>query len=158
MNEGEMAAKNTGSQGFSALQNWFTFLQPRSGVDMWLHVFADEGVKAYLKSRSVPLVAYSCLLSGTYDRGVLPGPEYPAIHERFRGERNQKRLDVLLDISKRYHRTPGQLVLAWLLHQDFQVVPLLGVSLSSQLNENVAAADISLDEETLKTMNQLVDI
>jgi aryl-alcohol dehydrogenase-like predicted oxidoreductase len=158
LNQSEMASKLVGSKGFSALQNWYTFLQPRPGVDMWLHVFADEGVKAFLRSRSVPLVAYSCLLSGTYDRGVLPGPEYPAIHERFRGEKNQKRLDTLLDLSKRENITPGQIVLAWLLQQDFQVCPLLGVSRSSQLNENIAAADIRLDEDIMEKLNSLVSL
>jgi aryl-alcohol dehydrogenase-like predicted oxidoreductase len=158
LNKSELASKILGSQGFSALQNWFTFLQPRSGVDMWLHVFTDQAIKSYLKTRSIPLVAYSCLLGGTYDRGVLPGPEYPSIHERFRGEKNQKRLDVLLDLARKENKTPGQIVLAWLLQQDFQVIPLLGVSLSSQLKENVAAADEHLNLSTLEEMNSLVSL
>jgi aryl-alcohol dehydrogenase-like predicted oxidoreductase len=45
--------------------------------------------------------------------------------------------------------TPGQLALAWLLHQGDDIVPIPGTKRREYLEENVAAANIELTEEDL---------
>ena len=50
--------------------------------------------------------------------------------------------------------TPGQLALAWLLHQGDDVVPIPGTRRRERLGENAAAADIALDETVLARLEE----
>ncbi len=43
--------------------------------------------------------------------------------------------------------TPGQLALAWVLHRGEHIVPIPGTKRVSYLEENLAAADVSLSDE-----------
>jgi aryl-alcohol dehydrogenase-like predicted oxidoreductase len=45
--------------------------------------------------------------------------------------------------------TPGQLALAWVLHQGDDVVPIPGTKRVRYLEENVAAADVVLSADDL---------
>jgi aryl-alcohol dehydrogenase-like predicted oxidoreductase len=45
--------------------------------------------------------------------------------------------------------TPGQLALAWLLAQGNDIVPIPGTKRRSYLEENIAAANITLTSEEL---------
>lgn len=50
---------------------------------------------------------------------------------------------------------PAQLALAWLLHQGESVVPIPGSRSPAHIDENVAAAEISLTPEVLERIDQL---
>ena len=52
--------------------------------------------------------------------------------------------------------TPVQLALAWLLHQGDDVVPIPGTKRVSYLEENVAAAEVSLSDEQLRRLDELL--
>jgi aryl-alcohol dehydrogenase-like predicted oxidoreductase len=47
-------------------------------------------------------------------------------------------------LAHRKSATPGQLALAWLLHKGDDIVPIPGTKRRERLEENVAAAAISL--------------
>jgi aryl-alcohol dehydrogenase-like predicted oxidoreductase len=51
--------------------------------------------------------------------------------------------------------TPGQLALAWLLHQGDDVVPIPGTKRRSRLTENLAAVDVRLDDDDLVRLDHL---
>ncbi|MBV2182896.1 MAG: aldo/keto reductase [Castellaniella sp.] len=55
-------------------------------------------------------------------------------------------LDPLRRLAHERDCTPGQLALAWLLHQGEHVIPIPGTTRLSHLRENLAAADLSLDD------------
>jgi pyridoxine 4-dehydrogenase len=52
-------------------------------------------------------------------------------------------------IASRRVATPAQLALAWLLHRSPQILPIPGTSSREHLEENMAAAQLSLDPATL---------
>jgi aryl-alcohol dehydrogenase-like predicted oxidoreductase len=49
-------------------------------------------------------------------------------------------------MAKRLHATPSQLALAWLLHRSPVMLPIPGTSKVKHLEENMAAAAITLSD------------
>lgn len=61
------------------------------------------------------------------------------------------RLDA---IARRHGATPGQIALAWLLKRSPVMLPIPGTSKVSHLEENVAAAAVTLSDEDFATLDQ----
>jgi pyridoxine 4-dehydrogenase len=59
---------------------------------------------------------------------------------------------ALAAVAKQHRATPAQIALAWLLHRSPAIVPIPGTSSLRHLEENVAAAKISLTEENLTAL------
>jgi pyridoxine 4-dehydrogenase len=60
----------------------------------------------------------------------------------------------VLDVVAKNHRaTPGQIALAWLLRRSSAMLPIPGTSSPEHLEENVAAAQISLSDEEFKSLS-----
>jgi aryl-alcohol dehydrogenase-like predicted oxidoreductase len=60
----------------------------------------------------------------------------------------------LLDrLVQRYHATPGQIALAWLLKRSKVMLPIPGTSNVEHLEQNVAAAGIELSEEDFRALS-----
>ncbi|HEY8866155.1 MAG TPA: aldo/keto reductase [Solirubrobacteraceae bacterium] len=77
---------------------------------------------------------------------------------RFAGENFQRNLDLVdrvKELAAEKDVTPGQLALAWLLHQGEDIVPIPGTKRRAYLEENVAADDIELSAEDLRRIDEL---
>ena len=61
----------------------------------------------------------------------------------------------LNEIAERLGATPMQVALAWLLHRSPNVLLIPGTSSVGHLRENLAAADLELDTETLKELDAI---
>ena len=72
--------------------------------------------------------------------------------ENFR--RNVELADRVREIAAEKDATPGQLALAWLLHQGDDIVPIPGTKRRKYLEENAAAADITLTDEDLRRIEE----
>ena len=59
------------------------------------------------------------------------------------------------DLASEIGATPAQIALAWLLHRSPVVLPIPGTSSVTHLEENVAAAEVSLTEEQMATLDGL---
>jgi pyridoxine 4-dehydrogenase len=53
------------------------------------------------------------------------------------------------ELARACDATPGQLALAWLLHRSPVILPIPGTASVEHLEENVAAADLTLDADAL---------
>lgn len=60
---------------------------------------------------------------------------------------------LLDEIAIAHDATPGQVALAWLLHRSPTVVPIPGTSSVAHLEDNVAAADLRLDDADLARLD-----
>lgn len=67
---------------------------------------------------------------------------------------NQALVDVLGQIAAEKNATPAQIALAWLLSQKPWIVPIPGTTKLHRLEENIAAADITLSAQD---MNEISD-
>jgi pyridoxine 4-dehydrogenase len=54
---------------------------------------------------------------------------------------------ALMDSAKRHDATPAQVALAWLLKRSSVMLPIPGTSSVSHLEQNVAAAELELDDD-----------
>jgi aryl-alcohol dehydrogenase-like predicted oxidoreductase len=112
----------------------------------------------------VGIVPYSPL-----GRGLLAGAltsaeslsadDFRRNHPRFTRENIEHNLELVSrvrDIADELGCTPVQLALAWLLHQGDDVVPIPGTKHVRYLEENVAAAEVSLSAEQLRRLDELL--
>ena len=96
--------------------------------------------------RSTPgldLWAYSPLINGAYGRADRP------LEEAYDHPGTTRRLEALTRVADRLGVRRSQVVLAWLLHLDPPIRPIVGVSSVEQLEPALAAGALDLDEATL---------
>ncbi len=118
----------------------------------------EDDILPACRELGIGFVAYSPLgrglLTGAY-RSPADLPEGDTRRERFPrfGEENFDRnlalVDAVGELADRKGCTPGQVAIAWVLAQGPDVVPIPGTKRLRYLEENVAAADVSLDADDL---------
>jgi aryl-alcohol dehydrogenase-like predicted oxidoreductase len=107
-----------------------------------------------LQELGIALVAYSPLgrgfLSGRFSStDELDDNDYRRYGPRFTGENLQQNLALaerVRELAAERGITPGQLALAWVLSRWAHIVPIPGTKRVSYLEENLAAADVQLNE------------
>lgn len=137
---------------YIAVQQQYSYLRPKPGVDFGVTVNVDDELLDYLSANEdVTLVAYSPLLKGIYDDKKKREAYYN--WQLFNNDDAQVRLETLTKIAKELGVTNNQLVLAWLLHHRPRVIPLLGASKLEQFDQNIKALDIRLTDEQISLLN-----
>mgnify|MGYP001438362237 CR=1 FL=1 len=61
----------------------------------------------------------------------------------------------LAQIAQRHNATPMQVALAWLLHRSPVILPIPGTSSVQHLEENIAAASLTLSQEEFDQLGQI---
>ena len=117
-----------------------------------------------LAELGIALVAYAPLgrgfLCGRFtSTEQLEEGDYRRYGPRFTGENLQ--LNLLLaervrELGAEKGITPGQLALAWVLHQGEHIVPIPGTKRVAYLEENLAAAAVSLSEDEVEHIAEAV--
>lgn len=96
----------------------------------------------------------SGLFVAARDTGVVFSPWHPAVMPS--GEDAGVAKSVLDRLATKYNATIIQIGLAWQLHRSPLTLPIPGTTSLGHLKENLAAADISLDEEEVAELADLV--
>ena len=109
----------------------------------------------------VGIVAWSPLgggfLTGTVTQ--LHDGDFRTNAPRFQGANlaaNNDRYAPVRDVAARVGVSPGQLALAWLLHQHPAVVPIPGSRTPAHIDENLAAAHVELGQDVLDEVASLL--
>ena len=98
------------------------------------------------------------LLSGKYGNGTAPRFDRPST-EYFSPENLRRALPVvraLREVATARDATPAQVALAWLVHHP-NVVAIAGAKSLSQLEENAAAADLTLADDEFTYLTAAAD-
>ncbi len=93
-------------------------------------------------------LARAFLADGLPDVAALADGDLRRRMPRFQPEayaRNLALLEPLRRMARDHGCTPGQLALAWLLHQGEHIIPIPGTTRLAHLEENLGAADVRLD-------------
>ncbi|MEU5898855.1 aldo/keto reductase [Streptomyces venezuelae] len=69
---------------------------------------------------------------------------------------NNDRFAPVRGVAEELDITPAQLALAWLLHQDPNVVPIPGSRTPKHIEENLAAAHVRLDADVLRRLERIL--
>ncbi len=148
-------AEDRGLESFVSMQELYNLL--------------ERGVEAKLplaKRYKLALLAYSPLaqgiLAGKYRAGVQKGDRasYATDPRRFSDPVALEVLPELETLAKGEGITLSQLSLAWMLKKQesfgVTIVPVVGITRSSHLEDDVEALEINLDKTVEKRMDELV--
>jgi aryl-alcohol dehydrogenase-like predicted oxidoreductase len=125
----------------------------------------EEEILPTVRELGIGFVAYSPLgrgfLTGAWKsmEDLPEGDTRAGRFPRFSEENFRQNLELaerVREIAEEKGATPGQLALAWLLHQGEDIVPIPGTKRRKYLEENAEAADIELSGEDLRRIEEAV--
>jgi aryl-alcohol dehydrogenase-like predicted oxidoreductase len=141
-------------------------VHPIAALQTEYSLFSREPETATLpaaRELGIGFVAYSPLgrglLAGTIMRPQdLPEKDWRRSVPRFQDENlahNARLVEEIAGIAGSLHVSTAQLVLARLLHQGQDIVPIPGTRRIANLEANAAAADLVLDKEVVRALSRL---
>jgi len=149
-------ARTLGLEGFSSMQEPYNLLERRVESET-LPVARKYGmaVMAY-----VPLA--QGVLSGKYLAGVEAGSRASYVSEvagQYLNEGTSAAVGSLLELARQKGVTLPQLALAWMLHKQadlgLTIVPILGITKVSHLEDNLGALEVRLDGDDVKRLEEV---
>jgi len=137
----------------AAVQNEYSLLYRVEG----------EETLAATRELGISLVAYaplgrSMLTGSVKGKADLPEGDRRLAHPRFQAEHLDKNVKIvkrLEEISVEKKCTPAQLVLAWLLAQGKDIVPIPGTKRRQRVDENLAALEVKLTAQDVKRISDI---
>jgi len=129
---------------------------------LWMRDVEDEILPA-CRELGIGFVPYSPLgrgfLTGRFAKFEdLPEDDFRRRQPRFQGENFEKNLDLVRHVERVASKkgcTPAQLVLAWLLHQGDDIVPIPGTKRVDYLEDNVGALGVTLTQADLERIDKV---
>jgi aryl-alcohol dehydrogenase-like predicted oxidoreductase len=145
-------SERLGLARFESLQAYYTI----AGRDL------EREVIPLLQSESVGLLVWSPLagglLSGKYDRNLKleegsrrTAFDFPPVDV----DRAYDSIDVMRNIANMKNASVAQVAIAWLLHQKAVTSVIIGAKRIEQLDDNIAAAAIKLNDDDLAALDKV---
>ncbi len=136
----------------------------QSEYSLWTRDPEDEVLPA-LRELGIGFVPYSPLGRGFLTGQIrslddLPEDDWRRTNPRFQGDALRENLalaDRVVELAEEIAATPAQLALAWVMAKGEDVVPIPGTKRPERLEENAAAADLSLTEGQIATLDTAID-
>jgi aryl-alcohol dehydrogenase-like predicted oxidoreductase len=121
----------------------------------------EADVLPAIRELGIDLVPFSPLGRGFLTGEVKRAEEYPEGDfrrgdPRYQGDNfdaNMRAAEVVREVARSLGVKPGQVAIAWLLHKGPDIVPIPGTKRVKYLEENVAAASISLDAAQMSALD-----
>jgi aryl-alcohol dehydrogenase-like predicted oxidoreductase len=138
-------ARAAGRPAYSCVQQEHSYLLPHPDPGQ-VNLVTEELVD-YATAEGLTLLAYSPLLKGVYarpDQAPPPAYDHPG---------NQARMAALREVAADLGATPTQVVLAWLMGGRPPMIPVVGASTVAQLEEQLGAVDLHLDDDVRKRLD-----
>ncbi|CAN5308097.1 aldo/keto reductase [soil metagenome] len=134
----------------------------QSEYSLWTRDPETTGTLAACRANGVSLVAYSPLgrgfLAGAFKTpDDLPADDYRRHSPRFQGEnftRNLALAEQVQQLAAAHGCTASQVVLAWVLAQGNDILPIPGTKRRRYLDENIGALDVVLSAEELAELER----
>lgn len=135
----------------------------QSEYSLWTRDPEDE-VLATLRELGIGLVAYSPLGRGFLTGQIrsledLPEDDWRRSHPRFQEDALQDNLqlaDRVTELANERGVAPAQLALAWVLAKGNHIIPIPGTKSPQRLEENAAAADVTLSAEEVEQLDNAI--
>jgi len=144
-------AANHGRVPPTALSNNFSLAEMVEPVWPGTVASSDEAWKSWLRARQLALFAWSSQARGFFtDRAGPDRRDDPEFVRAWYSDRNFARRDRAIEMGRRLGRSALQVALAYCLHQDFPVLPLIGPLALDELRESLDAADLELAADDVR--------
>jgi len=140
----------------AAVQNEYSLLYRAEG---------EETLKT-TRELGISFVAYaplgrSMLTGSVKGKADLPDGDRRLAHPRFQAENLDKNVKIvkrLEEMAAKKKCTPAQLVLAWLLAQGKDLVPIPGTKRRQRVDENLDALEVKLSAQDLKRISEIAPV
>ncbi len=122
----------------------------------------EVGLAEFAHRERTGLLAYSPLgfgaLTGKYLNDNRPSgarlTEYPRF-SRYTGETAERATAAYVELAREHGLSPAQMALAYVNSRPFVTANIIGATTRAQLEENIASADIGLDDEVLAAIEAI---
>jgi aryl-alcohol dehydrogenase-like predicted oxidoreductase len=143
--------------GLAAVQNHWSLAQyNQDGSSDLSMAAADEPTVTIIRKHNTSLMAYAAMAKGFFAK-LTPGGDVTALPDKLRryylNELNLKRAEAVWRIAGQRGITPAEVALAWLLHQQFPVFPIVSFSSLRQLEEAMRAPSVRLDKAEMAELS-----
>ncbi len=123
----------------------------------------EQEILKVTRELGIAFVAYSPLgrgfLTGAFQKPAdLPEDDWRLKHPRFQGDNFNKNLQLVRHVEElavEKNCTPAQLVLAWVLEQGEDVIPIPGTKKRNRLEENAGAVQVKMTKEDLNLLDEV---
>ena len=154
----QLTAKKNGWTKFVSMQNHYNLIYREEEREM----------NPYCIKTGVALTPWSPLargiLAGSYKGGFdqgstdrSKGGDRERTEGLYRGMMDFEITDRVAQVAEKHGKSPAQIAVAWLLSKPGVVAPIVGVSRISQLEDLVAATQISLETEDITYLEELYE-
>jgi aryl-alcohol dehydrogenase-like predicted oxidoreductase len=140
-------AEERGLPRFECVQPRFSYMIPDRDADFDAQLATTDELVDYCTRHDLTLLPYSPTLSGCYGRDDRPIPEGYVRSE------NRVKMRAVEEVAERKDVNGNTVVLAWLLDRDQPTVPVIGCSTAEQLDQNLAAADLTFTDAERRRLN-----
>jgi aryl-alcohol dehydrogenase-like predicted oxidoreductase len=136
---------------YCCVQQRHTYLRPAPGASFGGQLVLDDELLDYgtEHAKDFLILGYSSTLGGAYtgraDRPIPP---------QYLGAHTDARLKALAAVARETGATPVQVLYAWMLASTPLVLPLVSAGSLKQLDENLGALKISLDQAQMKKLDE----
>lgn len=154
LGEAVMAARQMGVQGYVSVQfQWSLIVRD-----------AEREVVPACRHFGLGMLIWSPLsrgfLSGKYRQDSKPPAgtrlsEWRDSWKQLDTDRNWQVLDAVDSVAAKHQTTPAAVSLAWLLRQPGLTSVIIGARTVAQLDDNLKALDVKLDEDDMKALEQI---
>ncbi len=141
-------AEARGWAPFMCMQQRYTYVRPKPSFRLVPHVYADRRMLEYSADADLTVLAYSPLQGGAYTREDRDFPD------PYQWPDTEMRLEALNAVADELDATPHQVVLAWMIHSDPPVIPIIAASKEAQMRENLGALDLNLSDDQMTRLNE----
>lgn len=152
----QMTAQQHGWTKFISMQNHYNLVYREEEREMNPYC-AQSGIALMPWSplaRGILTGAYK----GSFDRGSTDrsqGGDRRRTESLYTGDSTFQIADRVAEVAGRYEKSPAQIALAWLLNKPEIDAPVVGVSRIEQLDQLVAATEITLDAGDVTYLEEL---
>ena len=124
----------------------------------------EAGLAEACYHHNVGLLPYSPLaggiLTGKYaDADNVPENArlnlFPGFMSRYRGSQTEAAAAAYAEVAKEADMSPSELALAWCYHREHVCSTIIGATSNSQLEENIGAYDVKLDDDILEKIGSV---
>lgn len=153
--EAQNYAKSVGHRGFVAVQPFWGLARPNpegAAAQGYGHYY-DAGFAA-VQEAGLAVVPYAGQSRGYFTKvdSEGEGALRDDLKAMYLNDTNRARLKVVQAIAKQHGVTINEVVLAYLVSQPRQTIPIIGASRPEQLEDSVKAVDLKLTSDELEAL------
>lgn len=141
---------------------------PMAGAQMYYSMLGrdlDGDYKDFITANGLGLITWSPLASGFLSGKYSKENPVPQDSRRVKFDfppvdidKGYKVIEALRTIADKHQASIAQVALAWVMQQSFVSSVLIGATKLEQLDDNLKSAQLTLDQEDLRTIEELTAI